>query len=330
MHRRSFLKGVAAVGTGIVPLSNLAHAAGGRVVPAAPYRSFCGGDMPRMLAVVSDTQRTGTLERIMLQREQNDAARAVVLRSIADASPDALLMLGDQVCGGDDAEAWAHFNRVMVPVRERGIPIRAMRGNHEYEGRRRECFGYFADHFPDQCEDILHHRMRLGSLLLITLNSNFGCINPESVARQAREYAAWLKEADADPEVQGVIVASHHPPYTNSDLGADDDVIEQFAQPFERARKTCLFLSGHVHSYERFVVGGKHYITAGGGGGPRRTVRNDSGRPFTSDAYSRGTWRPFHYLTIAIEPAGLDVRTHMLIGNEFLVGDGVQIPFALA
>lgn len=330
MQRRSFLKGLAAVGTGIVPLSNIAHANLRRVVPPSPYRAFCVGDMPRTLAVVADTQRTGVLERVMLGREQNDAERFMILRSIADVKPDALLMLGDQVCGGDDGEAWEHFNLAMAPVRELGIPIRAMRGNHEYEGRRRDCFEYFAEHFPDQHDDILHHKMRLGSVLLITLNSNFSCINPESVRRQAQDFKKWLDEADADPEVKTVIVASHHPPYTNSDLGSDDEVIAQFARPFEKATKTALFLSGHVHSYERFIVEGKHYITAGGGGGPRRDVRNDSGRPFTTDAYTRGTWRPFHYLTIDIEPAGLDVRTHMLLGNEFVVGDGVRIPYALA
>lgn len=270
---------------------------------------------PRTIAVVGDVQRTGTLELTLLGRRQNDREREAILRGIAADKPDMLLMLGDQVVLGDDDRAWPYFDRIMAPIHEADIPVMAMLGNHDYEGvDRSACIGNFCQRFPHQV-DLMHGMRRLGDVAVVTLDSNFAWMTPEEIERQARDYAMWLKELDDDETIKGVIVASHHPPYTNSDLykGRDLKMVEEmFARPFVAAKKTRLYLSGHVHAYERFITGDKMFIVSGGGGGPRREVSVARSRPYHNDAYRKPGFRPFHYILLTMHEDKITAVTKML------------------
>ena len=74
---------------------------------------------------------------------------------------------------------------------------------------------------------------------------------------------------DADPKVRGVLVFTHHPPYTNSTVTKDESHVQQaFVGPFVAAKKTLALLSGHAHGYEHFIEQRKHFVVSGGGGGP--------------------------------------------------------------
>lgn len=274
---------------------------------------------PKTIAIVGDVQRTSLAELSFMGRGQHDVEREAILNAIGDDKPDMLMMLGDQVVTGDDEAQWAYFDRCMKKINDGRVPVHSILGNHDYGENRTRCMRNYGDRFPHLHGG--HTLVKLGSLALISLNSNFDQLRSSEIRQQEEEYATWLKELDADPNVRGVIVASHHPPYTNSDLGANREVVEMFAKPFLAARKTRMYLSGHVHTYERFVAGDKTFIVSGGGGGPRRLVDNTSSRPFQNDAYRTGTLRPFHYIRLKVSDNELKGEVLMLQKEKFRVGD---------
>lgn len=285
--------------------------------PASAAVQCCWKDglEPQTIAIVGDVQRTGILEMSMLGRTQNDREREAILAAIAKDAPDMMLMLGDQVVLGDAEEGWNYFDRIMTPIHQAGIPVRAMLGNHDYEGSLHDlCVSNFCDRFPHQRNE--HHGLvMLGRLALITLDSNFEHLGESGAEAQARRYEELLHELDENPDVRGVVVASHHPPYTNSDLSGSSElriVRNMFAAPFLAARKTRLYLSGHIHSYERFVSGDKTFVISGGGGGPRREVSISKSRPYTNDAYRKEVLRPFHYIRMKVREDALNCEVMML------------------
>ena len=276
---------------------------------------------PKTIAIVGDLQRTSDAESIFAGRPQNDVQRVAVLTAIADDKPDMILMLGDQVSTGDDDNDWSYFDGLMTRINSAKIPVRSIMGNHDYGHDKRHCVRLFLERFPYENE-LANGVVRLGDIALVSVNTNFVDMGHAAVAKQAEQYRSWLKELEEDPTVRGVIVAAHHPPYTNSALGANSGVISMFATPFYQASKTRMFLSGHVHNYERFITGDKQFVVSGGGGGPLRPVDISESRPFQNDAYrSRYEQRPFHYLRMSVGERELSVETRFYVGGRFKTGD---------
>ena len=320
MNRRQFLV-AAALSSFSMPkvLANVRPNAGGSAA------AWVDGLRPKSIAIIGDLQRTNTAESILMSRSQNDKEREAIVNAIADERPDMLLLLGDQVSTGEDPDDWAYYDKVMSRVNKAGIPIRAIYGNHDYGRDKGRCIRNFCERFPHQA-DPAAGLVRLGSIALITLDTNFDQLSSREIDRQAETYKKWLRELEDDQEIRGVLVAAHHPPYTNSELGRNDAVISMFVDPFYRAKKTRLFLSGHVHSYERFAAGDKMFVVSGGGGGPRRTVDVSTSRPFQNDAYRSPTaLRPFHWIRLRVSDNALKAETMMLKGKGFTVGDKFEI-----
>ncbi len=121
-------------------------AAGALLLLAWPLPARAGEATRPAVVLVGDTQRTMFSERLLL-REQNDAAREAVMRAIAFAEPQLLVILGDAVAKGGDEGAWRTFDRAAAPLRERAIPVAAVRGNHEYFGDRETMAAAFASRF---------------------------------------------------------------------------------------------------------------------------------------------------------------------------------------
>jgi Icc-related predicted phosphoesterase len=321
LSRRQFLAALAVSSVGAPRV--LASMKG--APPAAAVKCTWKDDLdPKTIAIVGDVQRTSLAEYNFLGRPQNDAEREAILNAISDDKPDMVLMLGDQVVAGDDDNQWAYFDRCMAGITQQQIPVRSILGNHDYGESKSRSLRCCYDRFPYQ-EGAIHSLVKLGSLALVTLNSNFDQLTSSEIRNQEQDYDKWLTELDNDPSVRGVLVASHHPPYTNSDLGLNSEVYEMFAKPFLQSKKTRLFLSGHVHSYERFVSGDKMFVVSGGGGGPRRVIDISSSRPLQNDAYRIGTLRPFHYIRLKVTDSELRGEVMMLQRDRFKVGDRFSV-----
>jgi hypothetical protein len=80
---------------------------------------------------------------------------------------------------------------------------------------------------------------------------------------------------------------------------------------------------------ERFQRGGKLFIVAGGGGGPRAALAQGAARCHPDDLARGAALRPFHFLLIAPAPEGLAVEVHGLPkgGREAATLDHFMIPW---
>jgi len=229
---------------------------------------------------VSDTQRTSPLE---FWRESNDDERKVLIEAIADMDPAFVLMGGDLVFSGSSEADWLEFDSVMEPIRQRRIPVYSAFGNHEYwldwffHRRASPMETFFYERFPHLKKERHWYSLEFGPLRLVVLDSNQGhgpITTEEGWSEQKRWFEQTLDSFDLDPEVRGVIVAVHHPPFTNSTITSDEiHVQEAFVPKFVASKKTLIMISGHVHSYERFHKHGKLFVVSGGGGGPRAPLK---------------------------------------------------------
>ena len=290
--------------------------------PMPPWRE---GDR---FAVVGDTQRTSWLE---FWRESNDAERARVLEAIAEARPAFLVMTGDLVFNGASAAHWAELDRLAAPLHAARTPAFAALGNHEYWGGASGPERFFA-RFP-LLEKRRHYAVAHGPLRFVVLDSNEDEMSAEAWEAQRAWYAATLAGFDRDPAVRGVLVIAHHAPYTNSTVTGDDAAAQRdLAPPFLAARKTLAMLDGHVHSYERFLRGGKTFVVSGGGGGPRAALDVRPGRRHPDDLYPKPdeALRPFHFTLFTIGAAGLDatVMGSPKGGAAFAAMDRFSLPWA--
>lgn len=279
---------------------------------------------PPRIAIVSDAQRTSALE---FWRESNDPERARIIAAIADARPDLLVILGDLVFDGSSPYHWAHFDVLARPLRERGIPVVAALGNHEYWLGRASTRRFFA-RLPHQGG---RHFFRVvaGPLHLLVLDSNLDRLTDEEREAQRAFYTETLAAVEHDPSVRGALVLTHHPRWTNSTVTADEPQVEaEFVPPLLRSRKALALISGHVHASERFSDGGKVFVVAGGGGGPRAALRTGERRRHP-DLVDGPPIRPFHFLLITVLADGLDVDVRGLPkgGHEVVPIDRFHLPF---
>jgi hypothetical protein len=146
---------------------------------------------------------------------------------------------------------------------------------------------------------------------------------------------AWLDETlrafEADGSIRGVLLLAHHPPFTNSTVTGDErDVREHFVPRVHRFRKVQGYVSGHVHSYERFMREGKLFLVSGGGGGPRAELATGAARRHPDDLHEGPPLRGFHFLLFHPEPEGLEVEVRGLPkgGETFFTVDRFSLPWA--
>jgi 3',5'-cyclic AMP phosphodiesterase CpdA len=255
--------------------------------------------------ILGDVQPTSRLE---FWRETNAEETRRIVAEIARRRPDFAVLLGDLVFRGSSARDWARFHELAAPLRKAKVPLFPILGNHEYWLSSRAALRNFFEEFP-ALAGRRWQMDRYGSLGLLFLDSN-----ENELGRAAwKEQEAWLASAlaslDEDTSVRGVLVFSHHPPYTNSTVTGDGVHVQRtFVPPFAAAKKTLALVSGHVHSFERFVRGGKTYLVAGGGGGPRARLAEGAARRHVDDAFGGAAVRPFHFLDGAVSDRGVDVE----------------------
>jgi len=260
-------------------------------------------------AIVGDLQPTSRLE---FWRESNGPERERLVGEIVRSDPDFLALLGDMVFCGSSAAGWSRFDRVCSPLRSARLRLFPVLGNHEYWISRPRALQNFFSRFPE-VEDRHWYALRYGPLGLVFLDSNVRFLS----ARQWREQRAWfdaiLAAADSDPDVRGVLVFLHHPPFTNSTITSDERHVQRFfVPPFRASRKSLAMISGHVHSYERFERGGKTFVVAGGGGAARVRLSEERRRRHSDDAFAGPPLRFFHYLDCAFEEESLTIEVRGL------------------
>jgi predicted phosphohydrolase len=260
-------------------------------------------------AVVGDLQPTSQFE---VWRESNPEERKAILRELSAESPDFVAFLGDLVFCGSSASAWADFDRLCGPLRSAGIRTYSVLGNHEYWISKRPALANYFQRFP-HLRNRHWYALRYGPVGLLFLDSNVQWLPAPGWREQLAWYRRRLDDWDADPAMRGVLVLLHHPPFTNSRVTSDTHHVQRdFVPAFAGARKTLAMLSGHVHSYERFVRDGKTFLVAGGGGGPRVPLAEGRRRRHADDLFAGGSVRAFHYVRMRPAALGLEVEVRGL------------------
>jgi len=292
----------------------------GTAGPVPSYSAAIRPDAPPFFVIFGDTRRRLTAE---VFRERADAERLLVIRALADEAPAFVLNSGDLVGRGSKAGDWRTFHEENQPIFSKRIPYYPLLGNHEFYGDDRLALDHYFNVFPD-LRRRRWYEIRFRSVLVAALDSNFDELeDPESQAQDAW-FAGLLAAAEQDPAVRHVVVCTHHPPYTNSRVHGDSKPVqEHFVRKL--TPKAKVFMSGHVHSYERFEKDGRQFVVTGGGGAPLTSV--DVETPGHPDAFKGPAYRPFHYCRFTL--AGEKLRCDVLMlqdDRSWKRVDGFEIP----
>lgn len=280
------------------------------------------GEPQLPMAVIGDTQRTSWMESIFMFREENDRERELLLSHLLRTKFGLLVHLGDMVFDGASASEWKEFDRWFAPVFARGIPVIPAVGNHEYWGNNQKALANLTARFPWLASSRWHARI-YESLGLIMIDSNISEYTEADWTRQVAWFDSTLREMEANPNVNAVLVFSHHPPFTNSTTIDDASYLaKSFLPNFFASEKTIAFISGHVHGYERFALNGRTFIVSGGGGGPRLPVHERS-KARHHDQFTGPVIRPFNYLLLYPESGRLRIE---VMGLEKAAPAGEQRP----
>jgi len=292
-----------AVATGLSPgTSHLYRIRSGLASSAThAYRTAGLADAPFRMAWIADNQ--------------NQAGTPFVstLQGIMQHAPDVIGHAGDTVQNGDVLAEWQSqwFDPFAVAANlGQRTPVLVARGNHD-------------GHFPPA---IAYHWLpgneywyaeTIGRVRFIFLDSNI-------VATTQDAFLAAELASPAAQDADFVVVAFHHPPYTNL-----WDAQGFNGMPYERNVWVPLFeqydvdlvISGHAHAYERGVQNGVTYLIVGGAGGALDTVPQVPPWPFISVAL------PVHHFAILdASPGRLRWAAYNLSGaviDQFELGASV-------
>jgi len=283
-----------------------------------------GSDILHEIAFASDTQAPMLVEQLWLRGHKNRTATGQLFRDVLMRRPDAFFLLGDVVNLGYSNRQWRPIDVYLGALRKAGIPVHAIMGNHEVMGQPRRGERKFSERFPDHVRT--GYVVRVQDVAVILLNSNFGALTTLEREKQRAFLADSIRALDEDPSVHYVITCCHHSPFTNSRIVRPSAEVEQGIVPlFLESRKSSLFLSGHCHAFEHYVVGGKTFLVIGGGGGLRQPLRQGLGA-LTDLATA---YKPlFHYITV--RPAGdhLKVTSWQLKKDFSGFEEGLQVDIA--
>jgi hypothetical protein len=154
------------------------------------------------------------------------------------------------------------------------------------------------EHFPRTQEAT--QVLRFGGLVVLMLDSNFA-------GDQRPWFDSKLSDFSKDPSVKLIAVATHHPPFSNSKVvGGHRPSRQAFLDLFQKSPKAKLWLSGHAHGYEHFLIGAKHFIISAGGGGSRQPQAETLEH---QDLFQAPYPRPFNYLLISETVRGISITT---------------------
>lgn len=261
-----------------------------------------------LLAFVADTQAPMFVETILLKPYRNRAATDMIFRDIARISPSAFFLLGDVVNLGYSDRQWRRVDPHLHAIRQQGVPIYGILGNHEVMGRPLLGQAKFQLRFPEHRKT--GYSMRLDNIGIILLNSNFQTLSAAERKTQQEWFEACLQEWDQHAGIEFIITCCHHSPYTNSRIVKPSREVQEFFVPaFIESRKAQLFLSGHAHAFEHFQVKGKDFMVIGGGGGLKQPLRRGIG----SLADLAEGYKPmFHYITVAVVSDHLEIISYHL------------------
>lgn len=255
--------------------------------------------------MISDTQAPMWIEKLFLKSHQNEKATAILFGQIVKMKPQHLFILGDVTSWSAKEKKWQAMDTYLQACRDSSITVAALMGNHDVMGSVQKAESNFKKRFPNVVPT--GYYQIVDSIAFVMLNSNFKRMTARDIEFQQKWYKETLDSLDKAGGVKVIIVSCHHAPYTNSKIvGSSKPVQENFVPLFVGTAKCRLFITGHAHAFEHFVLSGKDFIVIGGGGGIHQPLRNDR-----TDLQS--DYKPqFHFLMIKPNPRVLQIESYSL------------------
>jgi Icc-related predicted phosphoesterase len=276
------------------------------------------------IAVIGDTQHTSLWERVFLRREDNTADQQTLIAAMAAENPDLVIHLGDLNFLSTARRLWRRYDELFSPINDRNIQTLLVPGNHDYFGGLIQNLSEFEKRFP-------HFKLsrwstyKFGSIALILLDSNKRPLGRKMWRSQADWYLSTINRYETDDEIKDVFVLAHHPPFTNSKSSGEAKwTHKDFVEPFLAKKKTRAYISGHVHAYEHFEKNGKHFLVAGGGGGPRVKLHEGKNAKH-ADLCLASSPRPLHFILINEDDSSRKVQCLGLVGESITVIDSISL-----
>lgn len=241
-------------------------------------------------------------------KHSNAAVRRAEIARIAQEKPAFVVITGDLVLTGADAQDWKVFDAETASLRQAGIELLPALGNHDVHGGEGRALANYFQRFP-RLEGRRWYSVRAGNVVVLVLDST-SADGPGSRQWQ------WLEQGlqTLPPEVDFVLLALHHPPLTRSNdkmFGEGHSARrqeQQLASLLEKhqqsLRARIIVMAGHVHNYERYEHGGVTYVVSGGGGATPYMIQRSA-----SDVY-RDPGPTYHICNFTVDHG--ELRFQML------------------
>ena len=200
-------------------------------------------------------------------RPSDPVRREALVKEIVQDKPSFVVIVGDLVLRGASPDDWKHWDTGAKPLRDAGVRIFPVIGNHELSGDP-SATAYLA-HFPE-LNGKRWYSLQYGNCMFFVLDS--------SLDTEGSDQWKWLDDGlhHLPKETRFVFIALHHPGITHSSektAGGGHSTRPQERQlaglieaAHARIGLPIFVVAGHVHNYERYERNGVVYITAGGGG----------------------------------------------------------------
>lgn len=240
----------------------------------------------------------------------NPTARTALVQAIAETNPAFICITGDIVYNGNDPNDWKVWDSETSIWRERKIRVYPALGNHDLHGDPAVALGNYFQRFPD-LKNSRYYSVRASNSLMLVLDSSLD----EIAGPQGQWLSSKLDHVPAD--VDFVFIMDHHPPYTSSSdaklyggghsaRAPEQALAKMLEERQAHARYRIVFLSGHIHNYERHEKGGVTYFVSGGGGAHAYPI------PRAPDDLFQSKEVNYHYLMISVDHQQLMVTMNRL------------------
>lgn len=227
-------------------------------------------------------------------RDSTGSHQRVVDR-VRDELPDFLLGTGDMVSEGVSEPDWQEFFEIERELLRQNVLYPSL-GNHDRQGRGRTADNfrkYFS--LPENSPDPeRYYAFSYGSARFLVLDSN---AHSFALTDQTEWIEQQLQAARLDPAIRHIFVSMHHPPYSVSLHGGQEELREAWTPLFEKYQVAAVF-SGHDHVYSRAEASGVRYFVSGGAGAALYPRKANSAR--LDVAATQYFERVNHYLRVHV------------------------------
>ena len=226
---------------------------------------------------------------------ENVSSHERVVDRVREEAPDFIIETGDMVNEGSSEHDWQLFFDVERDLLHDNVLYPSV-GNHDRQGRGRTADNYrkyfsLPENSPDPER---YYAFTYGSARFLVLDSN---VYSFALTDQTEWIEQQLEAARLDPSIHHIFVSMHHPPYSVSLHGGQEELREAWTPLFEKYQVAAVF-SGHDHVYERAEKNGVHYFVTGGGGAPLYPRKSHSAK-LDTDAVQYFE-RVNHYLRVHV------------------------------